>query len=143
MMAPHSVEARAFIVALKASGKTSKEIFCLTGISVSTIDKIYARAIERGFEPADRPWNLLNLRLEDGERSGRPLIQEEVTERVAEYVRRDRFGREKSCADLAGALSQEGFNILAVTVWRVLKEAGFRKTKPTRKPGLTKKMRQD
>jgi hypothetical protein len=28
-------------------------------------------------------------------------------------------------------------------VWRVLKKAGYRKTKPTRKPGLTKKMKKD
>ena len=31
----------------------------------------------------------------------------------------------------------------AVTVWRVLKAAGFRKTKPTKKPRLTKKIRKD
>jgi hypothetical protein len=28
-------------------------------------------------------------------------------------------------------------------VWRVLRAAGYNKTKPTRKPGLTKKMRQE
>lgn len=31
----------------------------------------------------------------------------------------------------------------ATTVWRVLKSAGFKKTKPTRKPGLTQKMREE
>jgi hypothetical protein len=55
-------------------------------------------------------------------------------------ARNDRYGREKSCADLAGELSEEGIDISASTIRRILKKAGFRKTKPTRKPGLTKKM---
>jgi hypothetical protein len=58
-------------------------------------------------------------------------------------VRLDRYGREKSCADLAGELSEIGINISATTIWRILKNAGLRKTKPTRKPGLTKKMKAD
>ncbi|PQM43535.1 hypothetical protein VC83_09662 [Pseudogymnoascus destructans] len=37
--------------------------------------------------------------------------------------------------------SLQGIDISATTTWRVLRTAGFRKTKPTRKPGLTKKMR--
>ncbi|KAF7575754.1 hypothetical protein PtrM4_010940 [Pyrenophora tritici-repentis] len=36
-----------------------------------------------------------------------------------------------------------GYDVSPTTVWRVLKAAGYKKTKPTRKPGLTKKMRQD
>ncbi|KAJ5167362.1 uncharacterized protein N7482_006143 [Penicillium canariense] len=55
----------------------------------------------------------------------------------------NRYGREKSCADLAGELSKEGIIISATTIWRILKNAGLRKTKPTRKPGLTKKMKAD
>ncbi|PZD22092.1 HTH-Tnp-Tc3-2 domain containing protein, partial [Pyrenophora tritici-repentis] len=49
----------------------------------------------------------------------------------------------KSCADIAGDLSLYGYDVSPTTVWRVLKAAGYKKTKPTRKPGLTKKMRQD
>jgi len=30
-----------------------------------------------------------------------------------------------------------------MTVWRVLRKAGMKKTKPTRKPGLTKKMKEE
>ena len=30
-----------------------------------------------------------------------------------------------------------------MTIWRCLKRLGFKKTKPTRKPGLTKKMKED
>jgi transposase len=66
-----------------------------------------------------------------------------VKESIVKKVRRDRYGREKSCADLAGDLSREGVDISATTVWRVLKSAGYNKTKPTRKPGLTKKMKEE
>ncbi|KAL6167944.1 hypothetical protein ACJQWK_05613 [Exserohilum turcicum] len=38
-------------------------------------------------------------------------------------------------------ISLQGVNISRTTVWRVLREAGYRKTKPTRKPGLTQEMR--
>ncbi|KAJ5160333.1 uncharacterized protein N7482_007337 [Penicillium canariense] len=103
------IATRATVVALKAyTSKSSHEIATITNLSISAVNKIYARAIERGFE-----------------------------------VRLDRYGREKSCADLAGELSKEGIIISAATIWRILKNAGLRKTKPTRKPGLTKKMKAD
>lgn len=140
-MAPHSIATRALILTLKATGKSNEEITGLTGIQKRTINSIFARAIERGFDPCRRPMKLEDSYLEDGYRSGRPSKQQAVSQRVVDSVRTDRYGREKSCADVAGALSQEGFNISATTVWRVLRKAGFKKTKPTRKPGLTKKMR--
>ena len=49
--------------------------------------------------------------------------------------------REKSTTNITDALSEQGTEISARTVHRVLREAGFHKTKPTRKPGLTQKMR--
>jgi len=56
-------------------------------------------------------------------------------------VRTDRYGREKSCANISGFLSEKGVNISASTVHRILRKNGFRKTKPTRKPGLTEAMK--
>ncbi|KAK4106672.1 hypothetical protein N658DRAFT_394778, partial [Parathielavia hyrcaniae] len=53
-MAPNTdIATRALIVTLKSpfGGKTSAEISEETGISVRQINRIYARAIERGFEP--------------------------------------------------------------------------------------------
>jgi transposase len=133
---------RALIIAYKADGKTNQEITGLTGAEKRTINSIYARAIERGFDPAIRPMKLENKHIEDAVRSGRPSKQQEASEKVVSLVRKDRYGREKSCADIAGDLSrQDGLDISATTVWRVLRKAGFKKTKPTRKPGLTKKMR--
>lgn len=137
------IATRALIVAYKADGKSNNEITGLTGVGKSTINSIYTRAIKRGFDPAERPIKLLNKYLEDAPRSGRPSQQQQAFEKVVDLVRRDRYGREKSCADIAGELSQNGLDISASTVWRVLKKAGYKKTKPTRKPGLTKKMRKE
>jgi hypothetical protein len=46
---------RALIIAYKADGKTNQEIIGLTGAEKRTINSIYARAIERGFDPASVP----------------------------------------------------------------------------------------
>jgi transposase len=142
-MGPHDLATRAVIVALKAHGLTTNEVIGQTGIPKRTINAIFARAIERGFDPCQRPIKLLNRHLEDGPRSGRPSKQERIRDQVIKAVRVDRYGREKQCANIAGELSQEGFNVSPATVWRVLRKAGFKKTKPTRKPGLTKKMRKE
>lgn len=45
-----------------------------------------------------------------------------------------------TCACISAAL---GNTISPMTVWRILRAAGMKKTKPTRKPGLTEKMRRD
>jgi transposase len=134
---------RALIVTLKApcAGKSTAEISAITGISTRTINSIYARAIERGFEPNSVPLVIRDEWLQDASRSGRPTKKTEIKEEVISKVRRDRYGREKTCTDIAGELTSSGFNVSSITVWRVLREAGFRKTKPTRKPGLTKKMK--
>ena len=83
-----------------------------------------------------------NQYVEDKPRSGRPTKQNPSTVSIIlSKVRLDRYGREKTCADLAGDLSELGINISGTTIYRVLRNAGFRKTKLTRKPGLTKKIR--
>jgi len=48
-----------------------------------------------------------------------------------------------NCADLTGEFSTEGIDISAIKIWRILRKAGFKKTKPTRKPRLIKKIRED
>jgi hypothetical protein len=88
------------------------------------------------------PLTLRDEWLQDAPRSGRPLKQTTTTRNeVITKVRNDRYDREKACADIAGELSLQGIDISSTTIWRILKTAGFQKTKPTRKPGLTKKMR--
>jgi transposase len=142
------IATRALIVTLKAGLNnklmTTKEILYLTGIPKSTINQIYARAIERGFDSAERPIKLLNKYLEDAPRSGRSLKNTEENQQIIiSKVRLDQYVREKTCAQLAGDLSQLGIEISGHTVAKILKKMGFKKTKPTRKPGLTKKMREE
>lgn len=54
------IATRALVVALKApcGGKTSAEIAALTGLSPRTVNSIYARAVERGFDPHQLPLTL-------------------------------------------------------------------------------------
>jgi hypothetical protein len=138
-MAPNTdLTTRALIVTLKSPfcGKTTIQISAITGISPRTINAIYGRACQRGFEPNAPMIKLLPEHLEDAPRTSCPRKQDAIRELAIEKVRRDRYGREKTCADITGDLS-------LYNVWRVLKAAGYHKTKPTRKPGLTKKMRQE
>ncbi|OQE11157.1 hypothetical protein PENFLA_c080G06566 [Penicillium flavigenum] len=136
-----TVARRATVVALKAyTPKSSAEIAALTDLSVPSVNRIYAEAIKRGFDPHRTMVD--NQYVEDKPRSGRPTKQDPSTvDIILLKVRLDRYGREKTCADIAGDLSKLGINVSGITIYRVLKNAGFRKTKSTRKPRLTKKMR--
>ena len=136
-----TVARRATVVALKAyTTKSSAEIAALTELSVPSVNRIYAEAIKRGFDPIRTMVD--NQYIEDKPRSSRPTKQDpSIVKIILSKVRLDRYGREKTCADLAGDLSELGINISTSTIRPMLKKAGFRKTKPTRKPRLTKKMR--
>ncbi|KAK2471147.1 hypothetical protein H9L39_17378 [Fusarium oxysporum f. sp. albedinis] len=143
MSSKTNIATRAFVVSLKAPccGKKTAEVAEITGLSIRQINRIYARAIERGFDPNSTPIIIRNAYLQDAPRSGRPKKHtDEATKEVIAQVGRDRFRREKTCADIAGDLSSAGYDLSAMSVWRILKGNGYRKTKPTRKPGLMKKM---
>jgi transposase len=108
-MAPnHDIATRALVVTLKSvAGKSNSEVCYLTGLPESTVRSIYAKAIKRGFEyNASQPVTICNAHLEDAPRSGRPAKETEaVRQSITQKLVRDRYGREKSCADLAGELS--------------------------------------
>jgi transposase len=141
---PHTnIATRGMVIGLKVSGMSTKEIACLTGLTESTVNRIYGRAREAGFDKHARPLRIEDSHLTDNPRSGRPSKQSKNEEQILNIVRRDRYGREKSCADIAGDLSLSGVEISATTIWRVLHAAGFHKTKPTRKPGLTARMKKE
>ena len=140
------IATRALIVALKSPlvGKTTAKVHQITGIPVRTINYIYARACERGFDPNRRPVELKDSWLKDLPRSGRPKKQIVEAEEALELkIRRDRCLRERPRADLAGELSRLRFETPAFVRRRMLRGLGRRKTKPTRKPGLTQMMRGD
>jgi hypothetical protein len=136
---------RAVIVFLKSphgGPKTNSQIEILTGATVRTIQRIYSRAIERGFDPTTEQFRIEDKHVEDGPKPGRPTKQTpEVTALLEGLVSRDRFGREKTAADLAGDLDRLGYDLSRETVRTVLKKAGYRKLKTTKKPGLTEKMK--
>ena len=138
---------RAMVITLKSAlvKRTDAKVAEETGLNPRTINHIYAKAIRRGFDPNRFPLEIKNEYIEDGERSGRPKKLTEALEKVvSEKVRGDRFGRELFCTDLTGYLSEENNQeVSAITVWRALRSLGFKKTKPTRKLGLTQKMRDD
>lgn len=144
-MTPNTdIATRASVVAMKYSGKSSSYISDILGISVRQVNRIYSRAIERGFDPHRPVFRISDAILIDLPRSGRPSKQTPQTlERITTKVRYDRYGREKTCADLAAELSLGDEYISQTTVWRMLRGNGFKKTKPTRKPGLTQRMKKE
>ncbi|KAI0570230.1 hypothetical protein Alg130_11306, partial [Pyrenophora tritici-repentis] len=80
-MAPNTeLSTRALIVTLKSpfGGKSTTQISAITEISPRTIDAIYGRACQRGFEPNAPMIKLLSEHLEDAPRAGRPRKQEAV-----------------------------------------------------------------
>ncbi|KAJ4155561.1 hypothetical protein LMH87_000800 [Akanthomyces muscarius] len=87
------IATRALVVTLKApcSGKTSTEVAGLAGISSRQVDRIYARAIKRGFDPNLRPIIIKDAYLEDAPRSGRPSKQTaENQEAILKKIKLDR-----------------------------------------------------
>src|SRR6266566_4462855 len=115
---------RATIIAFKSPhyGKSTAEIHDLTGISISQINKIYAQAIRRGFEPNLLPSVILEEHLIDNPRSGRPSKQIEMNQRlILDKVTFDRYGHKKSYANIAGDLSNLRIETSAVTVRTILR----------------------
>lgn len=80
------------VVGLKATGKSSKGVSAISGILTRTVNSIYARAIEQGFESFERPMRLLDRHLEDTSRPVRPSKQTTVSQKVVDTVRTDRYG---------------------------------------------------
>jgi transposase len=139
-MVKYDIATRTAAIMMSVFGVEPRHISDWTGIPTETVKTIYKRAIERGFDPSQRPFTLIDAYVADASRSGRPRKHTpELETIVLAKVRRHRYGREKTCAEIASEL----LDISATTVWRVLRGAGLKKTKPTRKPGLTDRMRTD
>ncbi|CAG9944887.1 unnamed protein product [Clonostachys rosea f. rosea IK726] len=89
----YDISTRAYIVALKATSRlSSREIFSLTGVPTRTIDRIYAKAIERGFEPNASQLTIKDSYFEDAARSGRPPVASpEAAKAILSKPRRSRY----------------------------------------------------
>ncbi|PQK11111.1 hypothetical protein BB8028_0002g14290 [Beauveria bassiana] len=130
MRAQTELATRALILTLKAPfcGKSTAEIASLTGVSTRTVDRIWARAIERGFDPAVLPVVLKDEYLEDAPRSGRPSKHTPTNQNlVVAKIREERYDREKTSAVLAAELTAEGIPISAKTVRSSLRKANLPK----------------
>ncbi|KAJ5193324.1 hypothetical protein N7449_009466 [Penicillium cf. viridicatum] len=128
----HDIAKRAMVVTCKATGLSTTTISELSGLSKRTVNRVYERALESGFDPDSRPWNISDAMLADAPRSGRPTKQTlDVQTRVLSKVQTDENGRGKTCADIAREMSLEGHDISANTVWRILKKAESQKKTPT------------
>ncbi|PHH59858.1 hypothetical protein CDD81_2437 [Ophiocordyceps australis] len=69
------IATRASAITLKYSGKTTDEVALLVGISSRQVSRIWAKAIERGFDPAAQQLLIRDEFLTDAPRSGRPRKQ--------------------------------------------------------------------
>jgi transposase len=127
---------RAQALALKLAGFSNAKITSITGIQTRTLNLLYQKAILRGLEPSEDA-KLLDIHVQDAVRSGRPKKQTDIKEEVLSKVRTDRYGREKTCTQIAAEVG----GVSDTTVWRILRASGLKKTKPTRKPGLTEAMK--
>ena len=136
-MPNYDIATRAQALTLKIYSLSNDKIERLTGINRRTVSQWLDNAISRGLDPKARPLVILDCHVKDGTRSGRPTQQTPAnTEAVLAKVRTDRYGREKSCWAVADELG-----LSEKTVWRILHSTGFSKTKPTCKPGLSKRMK--
>ena len=109
------IATRSLVVALKTPcfGKTTAEVVAITGLPKSTVNRIYARAISRGFNPNQRPLTIRDCYVEDAHCGGHSTkCTEEMIKKVIAKVCRDRYGREKSCACIAKELKSEGLTII-------------------------------
>ncbi|KAI1827445.1 hypothetical protein F4861DRAFT_364718 [Xylaria intraflava] len=130
-MAKHTtIATRAIIVYLKSplgGAKSPAEISAMTGVSKSSINRIYSRAIERGFDPNNPAIILEDEWLQDEAGRGRKTKQtEENKQLVIMKLEKDPKGREKTCAALAGELSEMGIAISASTIRHIRRKAGLR-----------------
>jgi len=110
----HDAATRAQAITLKMIGATYEQIEQQTGISRRTVLRIYAKAIERGFDPKAEPPIIRDIHVQDAPRSGRPSKQTEAKkEEILNKIQLDCYGREKTCAYIAVKLG----NISPMTVW--------------------------
>lgn len=132
---------RTLILGMKSEGCREDYIAQRLNIELHTVKNALRKARKAGFNHNNNPIIVLDSFVFDRPRPGAPRKQEDMKDRILEKVRLDRYGREKTCAFIASELSEAGNIISSTTVWRALKKAGMRKTKPTRKPGLSDAMK--
>ena len=131
-----SLAERAQALALLKYEININSVITYTGFSRSYLYEMRKKARDRGFNPSIS-FILKDEYLTDAPRSGRPLkATPELVAKLLSLITRDRYGREKTTAQLASELG-----VAKQTTGRALKRKGYKKCKPKKKPGLTAKMK--
>ena len=134
-MARTDIGIRIQALALLEVGYTPAQIQAYLGVSIPSIYRFRRTAIERGYNPLESKKILLEY-LTDAPRSGRPP---KVTEAIENSIV-SAISKNSTTRSLTGQALGLQFGVSAKTVQRVLKRKGYRKVKPTIKPGLTTAM---
>ena len=101
------------------------------------LNLLYQKAISCSLNPSEDA-KLLDIHVQDAAHSGWPKKQTDtIKEEILSKVRTDRYGREKTCTQIAAEVG----GIPDTTVWRILRASGLKKTKPTCKPEFTEAMK--
>ena len=117
-------------------GYSGPDIEAKIGVKRAAQFYIKKKAYVRGFRPEQDP-RILDFYVQDGTRSGRPKeISLEIEQRLINNVQLDRAGREKSSKYLAYECE-----ISRLSALRILYKYDLTNVKPTRKPGLSHKIR--
>ncbi|KAI5926425.1 hypothetical protein F4810DRAFT_537967 [Camillea tinctor] len=91
---------RAIIVALKSPffNMSTRDIHSITGVPERTINNVYKRACDRGFDPQTPILTIKDEWLVDSPRSGRPRRsgEDDPGKHVVSRAARNRFGHDKS-----------------------------------------------
>jgi transposase len=128
---------RAQALTLKLAGVSNAKITSITGIKTQNLNLLYQKAISRGLNPSEDA-KLLDIHVQDAACSGWLKKQTDtIKEEVLSKVRTDCYGRKKTCTQIAAEVG----GVCDITVWRILRASGLKKTKPTHKSGLTKAMK--
>jgi transposase len=136
-MAPVDVGVRIQALACLELGYTPAQIEAYLGVSKSAIYRFRRIAIDRGYNPQESKKILLEY-LVDAPRSGRPT---KVTEAIEASIVSTLSQNSTTRSFTSEKLGLQ-FHLSASTIKRTRKRKGYRKVKPTIKPGLTDAMKE-
>ena len=128
----YEIATRAQALAMKAMGATLNQIENITKIKRRSLQYLIKKALNRGWNPTTNPLIIDGYVIDAPHPGKKTKCTREFEQQILKKVTSNRYSREKSCAYIT---AEYGYS--TQTIWRVLRRHGYRKTKPTRKPGLT------
>ena len=89
---------KAQIITLKSLNYPNSYIKETYHVSKSTVKQVYQQALSHGFQA---PGPVLSQHIKEAPRSDRPRKQKTYKDKIIKKVRKNRYGREKSCEQIA------------------------------------------